>query len=75
MLRIIQTIHTFLVEAGDLRTAQEMIADSITIDPVNGVTIAQRQIKAGDPFEFQSAGDRDLMDHQQARLAAPRARA
>lgn len=52
MLRIIQVVHTFLVEADDLRKAQGLIADSMEVDPVPGVTVAQRQIKAGDPFEL-----------------------
>lgn len=52
MLRIIQVIHTFIVEVDELRKAQGMIADSIQVDPVPGVTVAGRQIKAGDPFEL-----------------------
>ncbi len=52
MLRIIQVVHTFIVEADELRKAQGLVADSIEVDPVPGVTIAQRQIKAGDPFEL-----------------------
>ncbi len=57
MLRIIQVIHTFIVEANDLRSAQVMIADTITIEPVQGVTVVQRQLKTGDPFEL----DQDLL--------------
>ncbi len=52
MLRIIQVVHTFIVEADDLRKAQGLIADSMEVDPVPGVTVAGRQIKAGDPFEL-----------------------
>jgi hypothetical protein len=41
------------------------------------VTVAQRQLKAGDPFEFETEQARDLLEHQQARLAgaAPRGQA
>lgn len=52
MLRIIQVIHTFVVEADDLRKAHGLVSDSIEVDPAPGVTVAQRQLKAGDPFEL-----------------------
>lgn len=55
MLRIIQVVHTFIVEAEELREAQGLIADSISVDPVVGVVVVQRQVKAGDPFELPTS--------------------
>lgn len=55
MLRIIQVIHTFIVDADDLRIAQGLVADTMEVDPVAGVVLVQRQIKAGDPFEMPQA--------------------
>ncbi len=50
MQRLVQVIYTFIIEADDLKETHGLIADSLKLDPVQGVVVAQRQIKASDPF-------------------------